>query len=196
MALDTTVTSGFELLKKLKEWSIQNMKQETLLCTIDVADLYTMIPQVEGVLALKKMLDYLKLKQIGGLKVETIVRLSRFVMQNNYFSLSGQFYHQIRGDAMGSPLTLTISNCYMYFYQQDIVKQISNSGELYFRYIDDIFLAINWPIRHFIKKVDRWNQFDSNIRLSANISLHADFVDLHMENHNGQFIPSTVRRVI
>ncbi|CAF1516179.1 unnamed protein product, partial [Adineta ricciae] len=194
MALDTTVTSGFELLKKLKEWSIQNLKQETLLCTIDVADLYTMIPQVEGVLALKKMLDHFKLKQIGGLKVETIVRLSRFVMQNNYFSLNGQFYHQIRGGAMGSPLTLTISNCYMYFYQQDIVKQISNSGGLYFRYIDDIFLAVNWPIRHLIKQVDRWNQFDSNIRLSANISLHANFLDLHIENQNGQLFTNVYHK--
>ncbi|CAF1505381.1 unnamed protein product, partial [Adineta ricciae] len=168
MALDTTVTSGFELLKKLKERSIQNLKQETLLCTIDVADLYTMIPQVEGVLALKKI--------------------------NNYFSLNGQFYHQIRGGAMGSLLTLTISNCYMYFYQQDIVKQISNSGGLYFRYIDDIFLAINWPIRHFIKQVDRRNQFDSNIRLSANISLHADFLDLHMENQNGQLFTNVYHK--
>ena len=48
-----------------------------------------MVPQVEGVLSLKKMLDYFKLKQVGGLKVETIIRLSRFVVQNNYFSYNG-----------------------------------------------------------------------------------------------------------
>ncbi|CAF4403172.1 unnamed protein product, partial [Rotaria magnacalcarata] len=40
------------------------------------------------------MLDQLKLKEIGKLKVETIIRLSRFVMTNNYFSYNGQFYHQ------------------------------------------------------------------------------------------------------
>ena len=91
MAKDTNVTSGFELVKKLKEWSTKNMKQETLLCTIDVKDLYTMVPQVEGVLSLKKMLDHLKLKQVGGLKVETIIRLSRFVMQNNYFHMMVNF---------------------------------------------------------------------------------------------------------
>ena len=188
MALSTTVTSGFELVKKLKEWSIQNMRQETLLCTIDVKDLYTKVPQVEGVLSLKKMLDHLKLKQIGGLKVETFIRLSRFVMQNNYFSYDGQFYHQIRGGAMGSPLTLTVANCYMYFFERDIVKQVHNSDGLYLRYIDDIFLAINWPIRHLMKQVDRWNKFDLNIQLSANTSLEADFLDLHMENQDGQLL--------
>ncbi|CAF1423707.1 unnamed protein product [Rotaria sordida] len=104
-----------------------------------------MVPQIEGVLSLKKMLDHLKLKQIGGLKTETIIRLSQFVMQNNYFSYDGQYYHQIRGGAMGSPLTLTIANCYMFFYERDIVKQIEDSGGLYLRYIDDIFITINWP---------------------------------------------------
>ena len=42
-----------------------------------------MVPQTEGVLSHKKMLDYLKLKQVDGLKIETIIRLSRFVMTNN-----------------------------------------------------------------------------------------------------------------
>ncbi|CAF4609721.1 unnamed protein product, partial [Rotaria sp. Silwood2] len=45
MAQDTTVTSGFELLKKLKKWCILNMNQNTIFCSIDVLDLYTMIPQ-------------------------------------------------------------------------------------------------------------------------------------------------------
>ena len=71
---------------------------------------------------IRKMFDYLKLKQIGGLKIETIIRLSRFVIKNNYFSYEGQYYHQIRGGAMGSPLTLTIANCYMFFFERDILK--------------------------------------------------------------------------
>jgi hypothetical protein len=91
---------------------------------MDVVDLYAMIPQTEGVLSMKKMIDHLKLKQIGGLKAEIIIRLSRFVMQNNYFSYNGQYYHQIRGGAMGSPVTLIIANCYMYVFEKNIVKQI------------------------------------------------------------------------
>ncbi len=133
------------------------MCQETILCTIDVADLYSMVPQIEGVLALKKMMDHLQLKQIGGLNVETIIRLSQFVTKNNYFSYDDQYYHQIRDGAMGSPLTSTIANCYMFFYERNIVKQIQNSGGLYLRYIDDIFLMINWRTRHLFKEVNRWN---------------------------------------
>ena len=100
------------------------MKQETLLCTIDITDLYTMIPQIEGVLSLKKLLDYHNLNQVQDIKTEAIIRLARFVIKNNYFKYDGQSYHQITGGAMGSPLTLTIANCYMFFFERNIVRQI------------------------------------------------------------------------
>ncbi|CAF3781087.1 unnamed protein product [Rotaria sp. Silwood1] len=194
MTVKTTVNSGFELIKQLLEWSKIKMRQETLFCTIDVMDLYTMVPQAEGVLSLKKMLDHLKLKCINGLTIETIIRLSRFVMQNNSFSYDGQYYQQIRGGAMGSPLTLTVANCYMFFYEQQIVKQIHNSGGLYFRYIDDIFIVINWPARHLLKQIDKWNHFDENIKLSENIGVTADFLDLHIENRDGELFTTVYQK--
>jgi hypothetical protein len=188
MAKTTTVASGFELVKQLHNWSEQHWSRETLLCTIDVADLYTMIPQVEGVLSLKKMLDHLQLKRVEGLNVETILRLSRFVMQNNYFSYEGRYYRQIRGGAMGSPLTLTMANCYMYFFEQEIVRQVHNSHGLYFRFIDDIFLVINWSQRELLEQVERWNGFDMNIQLLATMGSAVNFLDLSMENRDGQLV--------
>ncbi|CAF4252971.1 unnamed protein product, partial [Rotaria magnacalcarata] len=109
MALNTTLSFGFGVIKNLYEWPAHNLRQETLLCTIDVVDLYTMIPKIEGVLAIRKMLDCLKIKPIGGLKIETIIRL-------------------IHDGAMGSPLTITITNFYMFFFERDIIKQIINGG--------------------------------------------------------------------
>ncbi|CAF4595994.1 unnamed protein product [Rotaria socialis] len=184
IGLKTTTTSGFEVMKQVYEWSTTNLRKETLLCTIDVVDLYTMIPQTEGVLAIKKMLDYLELKQIGGLKIETIIRLSRFVMKNNSFLYEGQYYHQIREGAMGSPLTLTIANCYMFFFERNIVKQITNAGGLYLRYIDDMFIIINWPERHLNKQIGQWNTLDSNIQLKAQAGQSINFLDIYVENIN------------
>jgi hypothetical protein len=109
---------------------------------IDVADLYAMIRQTEGGLSLKKMLEWLKLTQAGG--------RSRFVMKNNYFPCNNQFYHQIRGGVMRSPLTLIIGNCHMFFFERNIYKHVHNSGGLYFRFIHDIFIIIDWPHRHLM----------------------------------------------
>lgn len=105
-------------------------------------------------------------------------------MENNYFSFDGQFYHQIRGGAMGSPLTLTMANCYMFFFERRIVKQVSNSSGLYLRYIDDLFITINWPERHLLKQIDKWNEMDENIKLKAQIGQSTDFLDLHIEYSN------------
>ncbi|CAF5096784.1 unnamed protein product, partial [Rotaria sp. Silwood1] len=55
MASNITVTFGTELIKQLHQWSICNIRQETLLCTMDVLDLYTMIPQTEGIRSIKKL---------------------------------------------------------------------------------------------------------------------------------------------
>ena len=95
---------------------------------------------------------------------------------------------------MGSPLTLTIANCYMFFFEQNIVKQINNSNGLYIRYIDEIFIIINWPTRHILKQIDRWNQFDSNIKLTASIGFKANFLDLQIKNISGQLFTSVYQK--
>ncbi|CAF2256470.1 unnamed protein product [Rotaria magnacalcarata] len=105
-------------------------------------------------------------------------------MKNNYFLYEGQYYHQIRGGAMSSPLTLTIANRYMFFFERNIVKQIRHAGGLYLRYIDDMFIIINWPERHLNKQIDQWNTLDSNIQLKAEAGQSINFLDIYIENAN------------
>ena len=73
----------------------------------------------------------------------------------------------------------------MFFFERDIYKQVHNSGGLYFRFIDDLFIIINWPQRHFLKQIEKWNQIDLNIKLTAHVGLSTDFLDLHIEKNNG-----------
>ena len=44
---------------------------------------------------------------------------------------------------MGSPLTLTIANAYMYFVERPISKWGQRACSLYYRYIDDLFIISN-----------------------------------------------------
>ncbi|CAF1961646.1 unnamed protein product [Rotaria magnacalcarata] len=101
MALNSTVTSGFDLVKQLQQWSRNNFRQNTIFCTIDVTDHYTMVPQIEGVLSLRKMLD---------------------------------------------------------------------------------------------QQMARWNKFDKNINLSANIGSTVNFLDLSMKNQDGQLCTTVYRK--
>lgn len=79
--------------------------------------------QPHGSLASEKMFDHEKLEQSDSLKIKTIIRLSRFVTENRYFPLGRHRYHQIRGGAMHSLLTLTMTNCDMFFFKRVTTRQ-------------------------------------------------------------------------
>jgi len=103
-----------------------------------------MIPQEGGVTAIKRLIEEASgLKQINGVKKEILLALARFVITNNYFYLDGSYYKQIRGGAMGSSLTLTIANAYMYFVERPISKWANRTCSLCYRYIDDLFIMSN-----------------------------------------------------
>ena len=87
-----------------------------------------------------------------------------------------------------------MANCYLFCYEQQIMGQLTNCAGLYFRYIDDIFIAINWPARHVFKQIDRWNHFDENITLSENIGWSADFLDLHIKKQDGQLFTTVYQK--
>ena len=76
----------------------------------------------------------------------------------------------------------------MFFFVSDVVKQVNNSSELHLRYVDDIFLAVNWPKRHWLEKVDKWNEIDWSIQLKAEMGVPISFLDLHfyIENNYDQ----------
>ncbi|CAM4816277.1 unnamed protein product, partial [Rotaria magnacalcarata] len=78
-----------QLIKQVERWSTKYLTPATSFITMDVTDLYTMIPQEGGVTTIKRLIEASGLKQIDGVKKEIILALARFVMTNNYFYLDG-----------------------------------------------------------------------------------------------------------
>jgi hypothetical protein len=52
---------------------------------------------------------------------------------------------------MGSPLTLSIANFDMYFFEQSITKQVKTSQGLYLRYIVVASTIIDWSRQNLIE---------------------------------------------
>jgi hypothetical protein len=188
LACVTTVENGVQLIKNVERWSTEYLTPATSFITMDVTDLYTMIPQEGGVTAIKKLIETSNLKQIDGVKKEIILTLTRFVINNNYFYLDGAYYKQIRGGAMGSPLTLTIANAYMYFVERPIEKWARRTCSLYYRYIDDLFIMSNVPVEILKGLVRFWNRLDENIQLTETIGQTAEYLDVKLENRGGELL--------
>lgn len=194
MAADTSILNGVQLISVLEKWSIKNLSRNTLFLTMDVSDLYTMVPQEGGIQAIKKMLRTFQIEQIQGVKTSTILLLARYVMKNNYFIYGNCYYKQIRGGAMGSPLTLTVSNAYMFFFQAPITKWVTHREGIFCRYIDDIFLTVDASKDLLEGLVRHWNRIDANIKLSAEISHSVNFLDVSIENIEGHLKTSVFHK--
>jgi hypothetical protein len=71
---------------------------------------------------------------------EDILRLFRHVLTTSYFSLKGQFYEQIDGVAMGSPLSPFIAKFYMEDFEERALYFALHKPLCWFRYVEDTFV--------------------------------------------------------
>ena len=65
-----------------------------------------------------------------------------FVLNSAYFTFNGQFFKQKFGIPMGSPLSPIIANLVMENLEVNTLKKTSISIPFYFRYVDDIVMAV------------------------------------------------------
>ncbi|CAF3282730.1 unnamed protein product [Rotaria sp. Silwood2] len=191
LAYETTILNGVQLIKQVEKWSATYLTPATSFITMDVTDLYTMIPQEGGVTAIKRLIEASGLKQIDGVRKEIILALTRFVMTNNYFYLDGSYYKQIRGGAMGSPLTLTIANAYMYFVERPISKWANKTCSLYFRYIDDLFIMPNVHA-DILKGLMTTENFRFYIKVSTALNIPARVIHDELNSVYGDEAPGLI----
>lgn len=126
-------TSTIQLLEGI------DIKGDYLLATVDVALLYTCIPQQLGVQAVTHFLD--QDHSITDVQKAFIVELLEFATTHNYFWFNQNFFLQKRGVAMGAKFAPSLANLFMAKLEEDVVYFERNpSLVLWARYIDNVLL--------------------------------------------------------
>ena len=135
VAKQTTFVNGIDLVRQLEKYRDSgHLMSTTQFITFDVTDLYTMIPRDGALAALGRFLNkYSVHGKIENLSVDTIMKLSRLVLDTNYFVYDEKYYRQIKGGAMGSPFTMTLANVYMLEWEQPLIDLQTSQDELYGR---------------------------------------------------------------
>ena len=76
--------------------------------------------------ALKMIKDLLvkdpTLKDRAVIGIDDIILLLEFCLKNTYFSFQGQFFEQVEGVAMGSPVSPIVANLYMEYSEKKTSK--------------------------------------------------------------------------
>ena len=125
-----------ELAKFLKPWVgksphhitstqdfVEQAKQIKLepgecLSSYDVSDLLTSVPIDPALNIYKDLLDKdTTLKERTVMEVSDIILLLEFCLKNTYFSFQDQFYEQVEGAAMGSPVSPIVANLYIEYLE-------------------------------------------------------------------------------
>lgn len=143
--------------------------------TYDVEQLYPSIDLNDAVKTLYDNLHVMRLK--GGL----YTRLLRLVMFNNYVTVNGKIYLQIKGTATGTQVAPPFANLYLYFKFREILSR----RDILFqsRYIDDGLILIETE-ESARETVERLNSI-SNLNLTWDISSRSA-IYLDLEVHKGK----------
>ena len=132
----TTIIDGVDLIRRLETYvSYGYFKCTTYLCTFDITDLYTMLPQEESLDILTEFLLQHGYHKVKGVPIDAIRKLARIVITENVFIYEKKFYRQIIGGAMGSAFTLTLANIFMWKWEKVFADRQIASNEIYGRYV-------------------------------------------------------------
>ncbi|CAF2253039.1 unnamed protein product [Rotaria magnacalcarata] len=188
VARETTFINSIDVIRKLeKDVEDGHFRPTTKFVTMDVTDLYTMIPRQGTLEALVGFcMKHSKNNRIGTLYIDHIMKIARLILDTNYFAYYDKYYKQIRGGAMGSAFTQVLANIYMYEWEQDLIKYQKSKNEIYGRYIDDIFMTTNEPEHKICQILDKENNKNVNIKINYQIGISVDFLDVTIQNVNNR----------
>ena len=104
------------------------------LSSYDMSALFTSVPIDPALNIIKDLLDKdTTLKERTVMEVGDIILLLEFCLKNTYFSFQGQFYEQIEGAAMGSPVNPIVANLYMEYLEQKALSSAPHPSRFWHR---------------------------------------------------------------
>ena len=171
-----------DFLKKIRD--VGNIPENAILVTADVVGLYPNIPHNAGLKALTNMCEAREHKAVS---TDDLVKMARFVLENNYFEFNGDVKKQISGTAISTKFALA----YVFIFTDELETKFLQSQSLqplvWFRYIKDIFFIWTYGKDKLEKFLDDLNRFNNNIKFTHESSKkNVTFLDLIVKLSKGR----------
>ena len=186
-SLPTYIKDTNHALNILKQFSFPGNNK--FLFTMDITSLYTVIPNNEGLLALKYFFDQRTVKEPS---TDTLLRLAELVLTLNCFTFSGEIFKQINGVAMGTKMGPNYANLFVGFVEEQIFNQFDGpKPELFGRYIDDCLGATSCTKEELERFIGFVNSFHPALKFTWEISeTSVTFLDINISVQDNKLATS------
>ena len=119
------------------DWAKSHKHNNETMCSFDVCSLFTNVPLDETIqICLAKLYS---LPDPPTLPRSVLKDLLEFATKKSHFIFDGQYYDQIDGVAMGSPLGPVLANIFMCHFEESWLANNQSRPSVWFRYVDDTF---------------------------------------------------------
>ncbi|KAI8517372.1 hypothetical protein Bbelb_059530 [Branchiostoma belcheri] len=160
---DVTIKNSADFVNKIKDIHVED--DETI-TSYDVCSLFTSIPPKEAVSVVREALEADDtLADRTNLSVDQVCELLELCLGCTYFTYKGQFYQQMHGCAMGSPVSPIVVNLYMEKFENKALSTFNDTPPAnWFRYVDDTWCRLKKRVAADF--FDHINQIDDNIKFT------------------------------
>ena len=133
---DSFVKDSKHFVDEIKDF---RLSPDEILVSFDVKSLFTNIPIDEAVRVIfEKMKENEDLvSDRTSLTTDRIADLLELCLRSTYFMYQGEFFEQQDGVAMGSPVSATVANLYMEYFEDLALSTAAEKPRLWKRYVDD-----------------------------------------------------------
>lgn len=166
--LPSFVKDTNHLLRIVRDLPRSARQSQRLLYTMDVKSLYTVIPNADGLNALRHFLDK---RPILDPPTDTLIRLAELVLTLNHFEFNDEYYTQVRGVSMGTRMGPSYACLFMGFLEYEFMNTYNGPiPEVYKRYIDDCFGTTLLDRADLVAFIEAFNCFHPSIEFTYEVS--------------------------
>ena len=175
---------------------VRTQNSAFFMSSFDVDSLFTNIPLNETIEICCDEL-FRSRNNVSGLSKEQFRILLELATKESFILFNGQYYKQIDGVAMGSPLGPTLANIFLCHHENNWLDNCSNEFKpLYFkRYVDDVFCLFR-DEQHVQLFLDYMNSRHPNMTFTFEneVDNSLPFLDVKVIRSNQHFVTSIYRK--
>jgi hypothetical protein len=181
-----SVVNSKELIHNLKRIKTQ---QNTKVCSFNIKNMYTNIPQNELIHIIRETLEY---NSTSDNQKQKLIILVEAILNQNYLQHMNQQYKQDKGLAMGAPTSAILAEIFLQHQAHNHIVDILQKHNVidYYRYVNDILIIYNEDNTNIDNTLNEFNSIHPNIQymIEKQNNNTLNYLDISIENINSNFI--------